>query len=159
MRAYEYRHIVSFEESSLVGNVYFLHPLRWQGRCREMFLRDHVPGVLTDLERGFCLVTTKCSCDYVQEVHVFDEVVVRMRLGSAAPDRLHLHFECVRRGGGSEQIVAMGEQEIVSMSRQGARLVPTPLPGALVAALEQYGSAAPDPPARSGGVRYLAPHA
>ena len=31
---YEYRHIVSFEETNLVGNVYYVNYLRWQGRCR-----------------------------------------------------------------------------------------------------------------------------
>jgi len=45
MRSYEYRHVVSFEETNLVGNVYYVNHLRWQGRVREMFLRDHAPGV------------------------------------------------------------------------------------------------------------------
>ena len=38
MRAFEYRHVVSFEETNLVGNVYFANHLSWQGRCRELFL-------------------------------------------------------------------------------------------------------------------------
>ena len=37
MRSYEYRHVVAFEETNLVGNVYYVNHLRWQGRCREMF--------------------------------------------------------------------------------------------------------------------------
>ena len=28
---YEYRHVVGFEETNLVGNVYFVNHLRWQG--------------------------------------------------------------------------------------------------------------------------------
>ena len=40
MKAFEYRHVVGFEETNLVGNVYYVNHLRWQGRCREMFLRD-----------------------------------------------------------------------------------------------------------------------
>jgi enediyne biosynthesis thioesterase len=39
VRYYEYSHRVGFEETSLVGNVYYVNHLRWQGRCREMFLR------------------------------------------------------------------------------------------------------------------------
>ena len=35
---YEYPHMVGFEETNLVGNVYYVNYLRWQGRCREMFL-------------------------------------------------------------------------------------------------------------------------
>src|SRR5882672_2394132 len=42
-RAYEYRHIVGFEETNLVGNVYYVKHVAWQGRVREMFLREHVP--------------------------------------------------------------------------------------------------------------------
>ena len=40
MRAFEYRHLVGFEETNLVGNVYYANHVRWQGRCREMFLRS-----------------------------------------------------------------------------------------------------------------------
>ncbi len=59
MRAYEYRHIVGFEETNLVGNVYYVNHVRWQGRCREMFLRDHVPELLEELSDGLLLVTLK----------------------------------------------------------------------------------------------------
>ena len=45
MRYYEYRHVVTFRETNLVGNVYYTNHLEWQGRCRELFLRDHAPEV------------------------------------------------------------------------------------------------------------------
>ena len=48
---YEYRHLVGFEETNLVGNVYYVNYLRWQGRCREMFLLEHAPDVLADMPR------------------------------------------------------------------------------------------------------------
>ena len=41
MKAYEYHHIVSFQETNLVGNVYYANYVQWQGRCREMFLKDN----------------------------------------------------------------------------------------------------------------------
>ena len=46
---YEIRHTVGFEETNLVGNVYYVNYLRWQGRCREMFLRDHAPASLANV--------------------------------------------------------------------------------------------------------------
>ena len=73
MQAYEYLHTVGFEETNLLGNVYYVNHVRWQGRCREMFLRDHAPSVLGDMAAGLCLVTTRCSCDYLQELSVIDE--------------------------------------------------------------------------------------
>src|SRR5208283_2902990 len=70
-RAYEYRHLVGFEDTNLVGNVYYVNHLRWQGRCREMFLREHVPALLSELQADFALVTLFCSCEYLEEIVAF----------------------------------------------------------------------------------------
>ena len=93
MRAYEYHHVVGFEETNLVGNVYYVNHLRWQGRCREMFLYEHAPQVLDELGKGLALATVRCSCDYLAELQAFDRVVVCMRLGAMAQNRLTLLFE------------------------------------------------------------------
>ncbi|MDI5903918.1 acyl-CoA thioesterase, partial [Streptomyces sp. 12257] len=47
---FEYRHTVGFEETNLVGNVYYVNYLRWQGRCRELFLKQKAPAVLADVQ-------------------------------------------------------------------------------------------------------------
>src|SRR5207244_1522239 len=135
--AYEYRHIVGFEETNLVGNVYYVNHLRWQGRCREMFLRDHAPSVLEALAQDLCLVTTRCACDYLAELEAFDEIVVRMRLGALTQSRITLLFEYWRchREGGEEELIARGEQQVACMRREGARLAPTAVPVALREAL------------------------
>src|SRR5262252_10809428 len=93
MKSYEYTHVVGFEETNLVGNVYYVNHLRWQGRCREMFLREHAPSVLEELQHGLALVTTHCSCDYLEELAPFDEVLIRMTLGGIAQSHLTMHFE------------------------------------------------------------------
>jgi enediyne biosynthesis thioesterase len=92
-RAYEYRHIVGFEETNLVGNVYYTNHVSWQGRVREMFLRDHAPSVLVELQRGLALVTTHCSCDYYNELIAFDQITIRMTLREMTQSRLTLDFE------------------------------------------------------------------
>ena len=134
MRAYEMRHIVCFEETNLVGNVYYVHHLRWQGRCRELFLRDEAPGVLDALANDLVLVTTRCACDYLAELSAFDEVVVRMSLGETSQNRLTLLFEYVRGG----EVVARGEQQVACLRREGSSLVPTSIPDELRQALERY---------------------
>jgi enediyne biosynthesis thioesterase len=138
MRAYEYRHVVAFEETSLVGNVYYVHYLGWQGRCRELFLRDHAPEVLEEMGRGLSLVTTHCRCDYLEELAAFDEVVVRMRLGALAQNRITLAFEYWRPRGDAEVLVARGEQQVACMRRGGGRLAPAPVPDALRQALRPF---------------------
>ena len=138
-RSYIYEHVVGFEETNLVGNVYYAHHVRWQGRCREMFLRDHAPGVLAELSRGLALVTTRVSCEYLAELAALDEVRVRMRLGAMAQNRVSMRFEYWRCGqGGGEELVARGEQEVACMRREGGRIVPAPVPAELLDALRPY---------------------
>jgi len=138
MRAYEYRHIVGFEETNLVGNVYYANHVRWQGRCRELFLREHAPQILAQMKEDLCLVTTSCSCEYLSELSAFDEVIVRMRLGTLVQNRISLRFEYWRSTGNAEELVARGEQTVACMQRDGGRLVPTPVPNALREALRSY---------------------
>ena len=138
MRAYEYRHRVGFEETSLVGNVYFVNHLSWQGRCREMFLSEHAPQVLEEMHRGLALITTRCSCEYLGELAAFDEVVLRMRLGDQRQNRMTLLFEYWKRDAAGESLVARGEQGIAFMRRNGHGMEPAPVPEALRAALEPY---------------------
>ena len=47
-----------------------------QQRFREMFLREHCPEILDQLQDDLALVTTRCSCQYFAELLPFDEVVV-----------------------------------------------------------------------------------
>lgn len=138
MRAYEYRHVVGFEETNLVGNVYYVNHLRWQGRCREMFLREHAPGVLRDLAGNLVLATVRCSCDYLCELRAFDEIVVRMRLASAHQNRLAMDFEYWRQTHQGEELVARGKQEIACMRREGGQTVPATVPQELLDALRTF---------------------
>lgn len=139
MHSYEYRHRVGFEDTNLVGNVYFANHVRWQGRCREMFLRDHAPSVLDDLRAGLALVTTRVSCTYYQELGPTDEVLVRMTAGPMSVNRLTMLFDYVRVGPqGAEELVAQGEQEVACLRREGARQVAAPLPDSLRTALRPF---------------------
>src|SRR4051812_36514754 len=112
MRNYEYRHLVSFEETNLVGNVYFVNHIRWQGLCREMFIREHAPSILSELSNGLTLVTVRCSCNYLAELLAFDEVLIRMRLTGSSQNGLTMAFDYVRRSPAGEELVARGEQQI-----------------------------------------------
>lgn len=138
MSAYEMHHVVSFEDTNVVGNVYYVNHVRWQGRCRELFLREHAPALLDALNGRLSVVTLRCSCEYLAELFAFDEVVVRMRLASLAQGRLSMRFEYSRVGPRGEQLVARGEQEIACMRREGERLVPAPWPTSFAEAVERF---------------------
>ena len=140
MKSFELRHHVGFEDTNVVGNVYFVNHLRWQGRCREMFLREFAPEVLNQMADGLRLMTTRCSCEYLHELSAFDEVVIRMRLGTLAQSRITLTFEYWRLPANApEELVARGEQQIVFMQQEAMGLVPAPVPRELRAALREFG--------------------
>jgi enediyne biosynthesis thioesterase len=138
MRAYEYQHVVGFEETNLVGNVYYTNHLLWQGRCREMFLHDHVPHIAEELKCDLRLITTRCSCEYLTELAAFDKVVIRMRLNELTQNGITLGFEYLRRNGENLELVARGEQKIICMQRERDQIKPTPIPKQLRQALQSY---------------------
>jgi enediyne core biosynthesis thioesterase len=141
MQPYRYHHIVSFEETNLVGNVYYVNYLSWQGRCREMFLHDHAPEILTDLSQGLALATVRVNCEYYSELFAFDQVSIRMHLGALTQNRITMLFEYWRVSDNGEELVAKGEQQVACMKREGDKLTPTPMPAALYQALQPYISA------------------
>jgi len=143
MDIYEYRHVVSFEETNLVGNVYYVCHLSWQGRCRELFLREYAPEILSELAEGLCLITTKCFCEYLSEISAFDEVAIRMSLGELTQNRMILRFEYMRCRGRDEELVARCEQQVVCMRRNGAHLVAAEFPAPLWEVLMKYSPARP----------------
>ncbi len=138
MKAYEYHHIVSFEETNLVGNVYYANYILWQGRCREMFLRDRAPSIIKDLSQGLALVTVRVSCEYFSELYAFDQVTIRMRLSSFTQNRITMLFEYWRITDDGEELIAKGEQQAACMRRDGEKMMPTPIPVALQEALKLY---------------------
>lgn len=137
-RAYEYQHIVAFEETNLVGNVYYVNYLRWQGRCREMFLRELVPGIVADLAAGLAIATVRVSCEFYQELFAFDTVAVRMMLAEQQQNRLTMSFEYWRMDPENEQLVARGEQQVAFLHREVDGVRAAPIPDALMLALRPY---------------------
>lgn len=138
MKAYEYHHIVSFQETNLVGNVYYANYVQWQGRCREMFLKDNAPDIITELSQGLALVTVRVSCEYLSELFAFDHVIIRMRLGEIKQNRITMLFEYWRVTDEGEELVAKGEQQTACMRREDGETRPTPIPAQLKLALENY---------------------
>jgi enediyne biosynthesis thioesterase len=137
-RAYRYRHRVSFEETNLMGNVYFARFISWQGRCRELFLLDHAPGVLAELDGALRIVTLSTRCEYFAEVRALDKIEVGMSLTYQRQNRIGLAFEYRRLSASAETSVARGMQEIGCMRHTPGGLVPCPVPGELAAALDRF---------------------
>ena len=137
-RTFDMPHVVTFEETNLVGNVYYTNYFSWQGRCREMFLREHAPQTLAELQAGeLRLVTAHASCDFVDEFTAFDQVLVRMSLNRFIAYGVSLNFDYARASKASE-ILARGRQDIKFLRRQAGLWALSDMPQALLDAVRRY---------------------
>lgn len=137
-RYYEYRHVVGFEETNLVGNVYYANYVRWQGQCREMFLLEHAPDVLDDLLGSLRLITLSTDCEFLGELAPFDELSMRMRVSDLTQTQIGFTFDYVRIKSGAEDLVAKGLQRIACMRHDNGRIMPTRVPESLRSAAEGF---------------------
>jgi enediyne core biosynthesis thioesterase len=137
-KSFDYRHIVTLEETNLVGNVYFSNYLRWQGHCRERFLIEYAPSVLRALTTGLALVTVSCQCDFFEELTAADTIEIRMSLGRVDGSRIYMTFCYYRVDGTTFQLVARGSQTIACMRRIGSGMESIPVPEELATALKAF---------------------
>jgi enediyne core biosynthesis thioesterase len=135
---FEYRHIVGLDETNVVGNVYYAHFVRWQGRCRELFLRERVPGLIAELGDGLKIFTLTCSCEYLAEVFAFNEIAVRMRLAELTQTQVAFTFDYVRLSGATEELVARGQQRVLCMRADDGEMKPTRVPQSFRRALTPF---------------------
>jgi enediyne biosynthesis thioesterase len=144
VRHYPHLHVVSFAETNLMGNVYYTHPVAWQGRVRELFLQAHYPEILNELAEDLMLATIRCSCELIDEMRAFDQVLIKMFLADLTQSRITLRFEYWRqRRGEADVLAARGEQEVVCMRRHQDRSQPTAVPARLREVLLAYRDSQP----------------
>ncbi|MFF5056775.1 acyl-CoA thioesterase [Micromonospora sp. NPDC000663] len=135
---YEYRHVVGFEETNLVGSVYDVYYERWQGRCREMFLLEHAPGVLDQLSGDLELRQVDSECEHLGEVSAFDEVSIRMRLDELSQTHIGFAFDVVRVRDGVEDLIARCRQRVACVRDANGACTPAQVPEQLASALSVY---------------------
>jgi enediyne core biosynthesis thioesterase len=153
---FEYQHLVTFADTNLVGNVYFVNYLSWQGECRERFLAEYAPGVLAELAGDFALVTVTCGCSFLKELYAMDIVSVRMSLRDIQDSDIAMDFDYYRVNRGPAELVARGEQVVACMRRRGGELFPAPVPAELERALARYRALSAGGPHDEAGVLALA---
>lgn len=137
---FEWRHVVGFGETNLVGNVYYAHYLNWQGQCRELFLREACPEILDELKSGLKMFTLKVECEYLSEITAFDEITLRLGLEERTQTQLAFAFDYLLSRDGKYELAARGRQRVVCMRMEDGRAVPTRIPVALQQALDRLES-------------------
>lgn len=138
MKKYSYVHTIGFEETNIVGNVYFANFIKWQGLCREMFLREYAPDILNDLYHDLALITLNCSCEYYDQLFPFDQVRIEMHLKEKVQNRVTMEFLYIKEVDASkEAVIAKGIQEVCVMKKNEKGLEACEFPQSFNLALER----------------------
>jgi enediyne biosynthesis thioesterase len=136
---FAYRRTVSLEETNATGNVYFSQYVKWQGHCRELFLKVTGDWVVRELGNKYALVTTWCHCDYFVETEAFDDICMHLWMSEVRQNRMTLQFEYWRVSGERDELVARGGQQIAWLQRgDDDRMHARPIPQELLDSIEDY---------------------
>ncbi len=135
---FEYRFTTTFEETNLVGNIYFANYLLWQGKCREMFLYENCPDVIEEISNGLALITLDLSAQYISQLFAFDKVVMRMSLEAQSESRLLMHFKYYKEENEKLTLVCEGTQATAAMREENGEMVSVSFPESMFEVFEQY---------------------
>ena len=110
---FEYRFQVSFEETNVVGNVYFSNYFVWQGKCRESFLAKYAPKVLEDFSKGHGMITKESNCVFHNESFAFDNLLIKMNLDKINRTAISMNFNYYREEADELVHLATGKQSTI----------------------------------------------
>jgi enediyne biosynthesis thioesterase len=140
--AFEYCFTTTFEDTNVVGNIYFANYARWQGKCREMFLKEYCPEVADEIKDGLALITLDLSLRFIGQLFAFQDVIIRMRLGSISGSRMQMLFSYFRSDPTGDELVCEGSQAMACMrAGQDGRMEPVAIPPIILEVFEQFGVA------------------
>ncbi len=113
---YEYRHLVTFDDTNSVGNVYFARFFQWMGSCREVITAEHYPELVDDIKRGFGFATEFAHIDFIHECFLFDRILIKMTVTDLSRTRLEFGFEFMNED--KDILLAKGSQAVVWVNPQ-----------------------------------------
>ncbi len=135
---FEYKFNTTFEETNLVGNIYFANYILWQGKCREMFLYENCPDVIQEISDGLALITLDVSARYIDQLYAFDKVIMHMSLEAQSENRLLMSFKYYKEENKELILVCEGTQATAAMKEINGKMVPVPYPESMFELFTQY---------------------
>ena len=115
---------VFLTDTNAEGNVYFARYFEWQGMAREDFFRKAVPNHMEILRSGTRLITVHAWLKYEHELHLFDEIEIKIRTTSLKKMSMELEFTYLNKQ--TNQVVAIGGQKLAFADQSGQLIgIPT----------------------------------
>ncbi len=118
-----FRKTVFLTDTNATGNTYFANYFDWQGMIREDFVRYIMPDYKAFFETGIKLITLEASMRYYYESMLFDDILIKMKIGELKKTSVELLFTFINDKTG--KVLSEGRQKIAFATANG-RFIPVP---------------------------------
>ena len=114
--SFNYEFIVTLKDVNMYSTVYFARYFEWQGVCRELYFTtvENWQEILKDV----ALVTKFAWNDYKKQIHVFDNILVKVQNRSIKKSSFEMMFTYINKKSG--EIVSTGGETLVFMNSKGS---------------------------------------
>ncbi|MEW5894577.1 MAG: SDR family NAD(P)-dependent oxidoreductase [Candidatus Omnitrophota bacterium] len=126
---YKKRFETSFEDSNLVGNIYFSNYAKWLGRVFDHFIYTHAPEIV--ISKGAAngeFTCIKCEINNLNEAMPFDEIQVYMRLDSLYQNGVDFDFDFYLVKDSMKKKLAYARAEFLWTVRTGSNVLAKKMP-------------------------------
>jgi enediyne biosynthesis thioesterase len=122
-REFLFRKTVYLTDTNATGNTYFTNYFDWQGMVREEFVRFIMPDWEAFFKSGIKLITLEASMKYYYESVLFDDLLIKMKIGELKKTNVELLFKFFHQKTG--KLLSEGRQRIAFATASG-RYIPVP---------------------------------
>ena len=112
---FNYELTVTLKDINMYGTVYFARYFEWQGVCRELYFTtlENYQAVFNDI----ALVTKYAWNDYKKQIHVFDQILIRVQNRNIKKTSFEMMFTYINKKSG--EIVSIGGETLIFMNSKG----------------------------------------
>lgn len=112
-----FKKTVYLNDTNMMGNTYFARYFDWQGSTREDFFKFLMPNYEAFLQAGIKLITLEAQMKYLYESVLYDDILIKLRLGTITPASVELFFSFLNQRSG--KVLAKGSQKIAFADKTG----------------------------------------
>jgi len=112
---FNYELTVTLKDINMYGTVYFARYFEWQGVCRELYFTtlENYQAVFNDI----ALVTKYAWNDYKKQIHVFDQILIRVQNRNIKKTSFEMMFTYIDKKSGD--VVSVGGETLIFMDKNG----------------------------------------
>jgi enediyne polyketide synthase len=129
-----FQHLITttFEESNLVGNIYFSNYSKWLGKTRDLYFFQILPKYFTESTTGQEFFCTNCEIYHLAEAMPFDRIKVFMYLSKVYENGMDLYFEFFKESSSKPIRLAYANHSILWGSIHRELFIPNKIPSEFI---------------------------